>query len=60
MIKDKSFKTDEFFNKLNAPDKDSHLLAYILQLSHELGELNKKLDLIIDRENKSIRILVLK
>jgi hypothetical protein len=57
----RDFRTDEFFNTLNAlPDKDSHLLAYFLQLTNEISELNKKLDIIIDRESKSVKVLVLR
>lgn len=40
--------------------KINHLITYILMLSNELKDLNKKLETIIDNQSKSIRVLILK
>lgn len=52
-------KTAEFMDKLDV-DADNHLLAYILQLTNEIALLNKKLDSIIDRDTKSVRVNLLR
>ena len=59
MNEERNEKTTEFMAGL-ALDKQEHLLAYILQLTNEIKEINRRLDKIIDKDHGAIRIIELR